>query len=252
LPRRTLCFDTSARDFSAALLDGEKLVAASASGSASDLRTGSRSLAPTIQQLLGQAGWKIGELERIVLPIGPGSFSGLRMGVVTAKVLGYSLGLPIFGLNTLAVIAFRAAIQGAVKPGDQIVALLDAQRGELFAQRFAIDSASLPIALEERRILPNTELEAAYPTEILTGSGLQLIARPAHRSPADEASVQRWQKLSSRLAPETIWPCDAATAGLLLERLGNQIQPLDHWSLIPDYGRPSAAEEKAIEREINR
>ena len=250
MPRRTLCIDTSAREFSAALLDGEKLVATS--DSAFYLRTGSRSLAPAIQQLLDQAGWKIGELERIVLPTGPGSFSGLRMGVVTAKVLGYSLGLPIFGLNTLAVIAFRAGIQKAVKPGDEIVALLDAQRGELFAQSFSIDSTSLPVALEERRIVPNTELEAAYPAEILTGSGLQLIARPARRSPVDEASVQRWQKLNPRLAPETVWPCDAATAGIFLERLGNRIQPIDHWSLVPDYGRPSAAEEKAIERELNR
>jgi tRNA threonylcarbamoyladenosine biosynthesis protein TsaB len=201
--------------------------------------------------MLDQAGWKINELERIVLPIGPGSFSGLRMGVVTAKVLAYSLNLPIFGLNTLAVIAFRAAVQGTVKPGDEIVSLLDAQRGELFAQRFAIDSVLLPVAVEKRRILSNTELETAYPTGILTGSGLQLVARPARRSPADQASVRRWQKLSPRLAPEPLWPCDAAAAGILLERSGNPIQPLDHWSLVPDYGRPSAAEEKAIERELN-
>lgn len=249
MPCRTLCIDTSAREFSAALLEGEKLVATSAS--AINLRAGSRSLAPAIQHLLDQAGWKIGELKRIVLPIGPGSFSGLRMGVVTAKVLAYSLSLPIFGLNTLAVIAFRAAVQGAVKSGEETVSLLDAQRGELFAQRFAINSALLPEALEERRILPDIELEAAYPTGILTGSGLQLFARPARRTPVDDASVQRWQKLTPRLAPEAIWPCDAATAGILLERLGSQIQPLDLWSLVPDYGRPSAAEEKAIERELN-
>lgn len=248
MPRRTLCIDTSARDFSAALLEGENLVATTAA--AVDLRSGSRSLAPSILQLLGQAGWKIEELERIVLPIGPGSFSGLRMGIVTAKVLAYSLSLPIFGLNTLAVIAFRAAAQVAGKPGDEIVSLLDAQRGELFAQRFTVDSASLPQPLEDRRILPNAELEAAYPTGILTGSGLQLIARPARRSPAEDSSLQRWQKLSPRLAPEPLWPCDAAAAGILLERSGNQIQPIDHWSLVPDYGRPSAAEEKAIEREL--
>lgn len=249
MPCRTLCIDTSARELSAALLEGDKLVATS--DSAIELQTGSRSLAPAIQQLLDRAGWKIGELDRIVLPIGPGSFSGLRMGVVTAKVLAYSLSLPIFGLNTLAVIAFRAAVQGAVKSGEETVSLLDAQRGELFAQRFAIDSALLPEALEERRILPSIELEAAYPAGILTGSGLQLLARPARRSPVDEAAVQRWQKITPRLAPEAIWSCDATTAGILLERLGNQIQPLDLWSLVPDYGRPSAAEEKAIERELN-
>ena len=250
MPRRTLCFDTSARDFSAALLDGEGLIAASDSASLKGQGTGSRSLAPTIQRLLDQAGWKIGEIDRIVLPLGPGSFSGLRMGVVTAKVLGYSLGLPIFGVNTLAVIAFRAAQQGAAKQGDEIVSFLDAQRGELFAQRFSIDSNSLPQAREERRVIPCAELEAVYPQGLLTGSGLQLIARPARRTPADEVSAERLRALSPRFIPEQFWPCDAASAGRLVERSGDKMKPTDHWSLVPDYGRPSAAEEKAIEREL--
>lgn len=250
MPRRTLCFDTSARDFSAALLEGEQLVAGVSSSTQSGPGAGSRSLAPSIQKLLDEAGWKIGDLERLVLPIGPGSFSGLRMGVVTAKVLAYSLGVPIFGLNTLAVIAFRASLHGAARPGDEVVSLLDAQRGELFAQRFSIAADWLPEAMEERRVISGTELESAYPKEKLTGSGLQLIARSARRTPPDETSATRWRALTPRLAPEQFWPCDAVTAGILTERLGDRIQPLDHWSVIPDYGRPSAAEEKAIEREL--
>jgi tRNA threonylcarbamoyl adenosine modification protein YeaZ len=250
LPGRTLCFDTSARDFSVALLDGEQLVIESSSAAETAERSGSRSLVPTIHRLLDSVGWSIGDLTRIVLPLGPGSFSGLRIGVVTAKTLGYVRQLPLHGLNTLEVIAFKAAYAEGLPNGCEVTALLDAQRGELYAQRFKINSAGLPEPTEIRHLIPESDLELRYPTGILTGSGLQLLTRPARRTPTNQAAAHRLLELAPRLAPEQYWPCDAVSAGRLAEKLGERLTAVDHWSLVPDYGRPSAAEEKAIEREI--
>ena len=77
-----------------------------------------------------EVGWKPGEVQLIAVTVGPGSFTGLRIGVSTAKALAYALATPLIGVNTLEVI-LRQAPAGLPR----LQAVLDAQRYELFAER---------------------------------------------------------------------------------------------------------------------
>lgn len=91
-------------------------------------------LAPTIEGVLADAGVGRGELTAIAVGIGPGPFTGLRVGLVTARTLGHVLDIPVYGVCTLDVLAVEAAATGAVK-GDFLVAT-DARRKEVFVASY--------------------------------------------------------------------------------------------------------------------
>ena len=84
-------------------------------------------------------GW--GEVERIAVGIGPGSFTGLRIGIATARGLAQARGLPLAGVGTLA--ALGRAIRGRDREGRGALAVLDARRGEAFAALFGPEGDEL-------------------------------------------------------------------------------------------------------------
>jgi tRNA threonylcarbamoyladenosine biosynthesis protein TsaB len=84
-------------------------------------------------ELLERAGLDWGHVERLAVGVGPGTFTGLRIGVATARGLAQSLGVPLAGVSTLRALA-EAALPGAAGP---VLAILDARRGEAFAAAFA-------------------------------------------------------------------------------------------------------------------
>lgn len=92
-------------------------------------------LVPAIEAMLSRAGLRSGDLAGIGVVVGPGSFTGLRVGLATAKGLGYALDIPVEGLSTLEAIARAAA--GAI-PAGTICALIEAGRGEVYAARFTL------------------------------------------------------------------------------------------------------------------
>src|SRR6201999_4451574 len=98
-----------------------------------------QTLLPAIGELLRTCGWRPAELELICTTTGPGSFTGLRIGVTTAKTLAYATGAKLIGVNTLAALA--AAVQPTT---DRVWAILDAQRQELFAAVFATNLEDIP------------------------------------------------------------------------------------------------------------
>jgi len=88
------------------------------------------SLIPALDHLLGQVGLAAGEVEALAVDVGPGLFTGLRVGVATAKGLAQGLGLGIVELTSLAVLR-RAAIDVGVV--GHVLSVVDARRGEVFA-----------------------------------------------------------------------------------------------------------------------
>lgn len=111
-------------------------------------------------------------LDRIAVTIGPGSFTGIRVGVAMARGLALSLGIPAVGVTTLAVVAEPMFGQG--RP---VLALIDARREELYAQLFANDGSVLgePQALHydaARRLAAETDA-------IPAGSGASILAGAA-------------------------------------------------------------------------
>ncbi len=93
-----------------------------------------------IEAAMAEAGLAFADLDRIAVTVGPGSFTGLRVGIAAARGLALVVKCPVVGLGTLAVHAEAArAVAGPVP----VLALLDARRGEFYGERFAADGASV-------------------------------------------------------------------------------------------------------------
>ncbi|MBP2655751.1 MAG: universal protein YeaZ [Firmicutes bacterium] len=87
----------------------------------------SEQLMPHIEQLLALAEVSKSEVEAVAVSIGPGSFTGLRIGLATAKALAYAWKVPVVGVPTLAAMAFGCPVPGAI-----LAPTLDAQKGNLY------------------------------------------------------------------------------------------------------------------------
>lgn len=122
-----LAFDTATPAVTVAVHDGEQVVADAMQVDA--MRHGEL-LAPAISEVLGAAGAVRQDLTAIAVGVGPGPFTGLRVGLVTARTLGAVLGIPVYGVCTLDVLAAEA-VNRAMVGGDFVVAT-DARRKEVY------------------------------------------------------------------------------------------------------------------------
>jgi tRNA threonylcarbamoyladenosine biosynthesis protein TsaB len=145
---RALAIDTSTDVAGVALYDGQSCAArspaANTASSAVPLQHGERLLG-LIDATLQEAGWKKHDLELVACCIGPGSFTGVRVGVATAKGIALALGLPIVGIGSLEVMAYAHFAGGAASHDaeEAAVALLDARKGEVFWAAYASTGALL-------------------------------------------------------------------------------------------------------------
>lgn len=216
-------------------LDGAVAVVGEGQIWSKSLPTGSRSattLAPTIRELLCEAGLKPAALGAVAVTSGPGSFTGLRVGVMTAKMLAYALGRPCLGVNTLDVIASQVSVE-AVGANAHVWAIIDAQRNQLFAASYQRKGHQI-LPLEPTRIIDRSVwLEGLRPGDFVTGPGLaQLRAKLSAVAPL-------------QIAEETTWRPTAAAVGRVAAKLLGTQYDTDAWRLRPQYYRLSAAEEKA-------
>jgi tRNA threonylcarbamoyladenosine biosynthesis protein TsaB len=95
-------------------------------------RTSSEKLVPAIRRLLEARGWKLGELSAVVVVHGPGSFTGVRVGLSAAKGLSEAANIPLIAVSRLALLA--ASVDGG---GASVHAVLDAGRGEFYYGEYA-------------------------------------------------------------------------------------------------------------------
>ncbi|WP_171169792.1 tRNA (adenosine(37)-N6)-threonylcarbamoyltransferase complex dimerization subunit type 1 TsaB [Streptomyces sp. I05A-00742] len=126
-----LALDTATPAVTVALHDGDSVVAES---SQVDARRHGELLLPAVDRVLGAAGRTPDELTGIVVGVGPGPYTGLRVGIVTALTFGAALSVPVHGLCTLDGIAYAAGRAGLT--GEFVVAT-DARRKEVYWARYA-------------------------------------------------------------------------------------------------------------------
>lgn len=129
-----LAFDTATAQVSVALHDGSDVVAEQVSEQA--MKHGEH-LAPLIAAVLADAGATMADVTGIAVGVGPGPFTGLRVGLVTARTLGMALDVPVHGVCTLDVLAAEAVASGAVV-GDFVVAT-DARRKEVYVASYSAE-----------------------------------------------------------------------------------------------------------------
>lgn len=223
---RLLALETSGTSGSVAAFDGDRLLGRLTLDPA--LRS-ARSLAPGIQQVLREAGWKPREVQLVAVTAGPGSFTGLRIGLTTARTFAYAVGAQLLGINTLEVLTEQAPRDARV-----VRAVLDAQRQELFAatySRQADGSWSNPARQMPAIMSIDAWLATLSAGDVVIGP---ILAKLRARLPS-----------LIHAAPETSWMPDAATVGRIAARRFAAGERHDLWSLAPLYLRRSAAEEKA-------
>jgi tRNA threonylcarbamoyladenosine biosynthesis protein TsaB len=191
-----------------------------------------RSLLPSIQRLLAEHSRPPASLDLIATTTGPGSFTGLRIGVVAAKTLAYSLGVKLVGVHTLAAMAANITAANTDVQSHPLWTILDAQREELFAARFEPDVDLAAVTEPATEILGIADwLARLQPGDAVAGPPL---AKLRERLPAGVEVVD-----------EALWQPSAAATGRLaieLAQRGIETPPLE---LVPHYYRRSAAEEKA-------
>jgi tRNA threonylcarbamoyladenosine biosynthesis protein TsaB len=106
-----------------------------------------------LTDLLGALGRGVGEVEAFAIGIGPGSFTGLRIGLATWKGLAYANRRPIAGASSLAALALEAASLPAAR-GALLVPLLDARKGEVYAGYYRADGEGVTAVHPEEAIAP--------------------------------------------------------------------------------------------------
>jgi tRNA threonylcarbamoyl adenosine modification protein YeaZ len=177
-----LGFDTSAAHCAAALLSGERVLAARADEMA---RGQAERLVPLLEEVLAEAGAAWRDLDRIGVGIGPGNFTGIRIAVATARGLSLSLGIPSVGINAFEV------IRAGGLPGTPAV---PAPRGMLHVAQDGARPTLIAAADLADPVLPPPPAEMAQRIAALaqatpenTPLPAPLYARPADAAPARDA-----------------------------------------------------------------
>lgn len=186
-------------------------------------------LLPLIAELLAEAGWSLSSLDRLGVSTGPGSFTGLRVGIACAQGLSLGLGIPLLGVTSLRAMA-RAVPENVV---GLRVPLLDARRAEVFAGAYEAGPRAAerlaPLALPAE-IARATLLERIEGPVVWIGSGLRLcgIAADFSGPTADEPSARAVGLLAEELEPSEHPPVP--------------VYVRDAGATLPDLGAPSVTE----------
>jgi tRNA threonylcarbamoyladenosine biosynthesis protein TsaB len=216
-----LAIETATRSGGVAVARGEQVLAARA-GEATVSH--SMNLIEMIEEALQEAGIKLSEVDLFAVAEGPGSFTGLRIGLATVKAFAAHLHRKVVGVSTLAAVAHASGADG------EIIALLPAGRGEVFAQRFSVDQGNVVAMDEARHLSPSAVTEQYGKIERLTlaGEGARIFTPPHCGNP-------NWIVMddSRNLAPSI------ALLGFVNYREGKSVAPQD---LRAVYVRASDAE----------
>src|SRR5262249_34304801 len=126
---RTLILETSGRIGYVALAEGGRLRGVR---KLDEARPHARDLAPAVRDLLAEAGWTAPTLNAVIVSRGPGSYTGLRVGIMSAKTLAYATGCKLVAIDTFAAIAHQALADVV-----NVDVLADAQQNRVHLERFA-------------------------------------------------------------------------------------------------------------------
>jgi tRNA threonylcarbamoyladenosine biosynthesis protein TsaB len=214
---KVLGFDTATRATTVALLDTDT---DEATERRDDPEPGARPrhttrLMALVVDVLQSAGVDWAAVDRIAVGVGPGTFTGLRIGVATAHALARARDIPLVGVSSLHALA-RGAVAGSHLGEDGVVAVIDARRGEVFAAGWArseVARAAAVALLEPRAMAPDALAEALAATghtwlavgdgavefrTALERSGARVAGRDSGRN---RVSAVQHCRLASELAP---------------------------------------------------
>ena len=220
---RLLTVDTSTNVFSIALSEDLKVLCEE-SGDAGP--STSAAIPSLIRSLFRHAGFQPQDLDAFAVTVGPGSFTGVRIGIALVKGLAYAAGKPVIPLSSLELLAMNAGM--SLLP---VCAMFDARKGEVYTATFSFANG-LKLVREEKAADPLTVIDETAETTLFVGDG-----------------ATRYQELiCGRLGMQAIYPEEqlhrpraSAAVPLAIKqfRSGAVVSPFD---LLPRYLRLSEAE----------
>ena len=230
-----LAFETSAKAASAALFEGDKLLSESYQNTG---MTHSQTLLVMAEDLLKQCGKTAAEVEAVAVAEGPGSFTGVRIGVAAAKGFAWGKNIPCYGVSTLEAMAAGLGVyQGYVCP------VMDARRSQVYNALFYVNHGVM------ERVAPDRAIA-------LTELAEELKNLPEPVFLVGDGSILCYNTLSERvpglvLPPEHRMHQRAVGVGLLAAKMAAAGEPGDGAALTPNYLRLSQAERERLEKMQN-
>ena len=235
-----LAIDTATLTASAAVVElpdeGEGFTVRAAGDVVTQTAGHGERLVPHLDALLAGAGLSLAAIDAFAVGAGPGSFTGLRIGLATAKGLAFATGRPLWLASSLAALAWDLA---AAAPGFDglLVPALDARRAELYAGFYRRQGDTV-VALAPERVLPPAALAGALDDLGDAGAGDGLIAGDAlvvHADALAALPARIVRRPDSRATP-------SALAVAMVAARGPRLDAIAHGA--PTYIRPSEAEVK--------
>lgn len=215
---KVLAFDTSSKAMSVALLEDCQLLAEQ---TLNVKKNHSISLMPVIDFMMKQVGWKPTDLERIVVAQGPGSYTGLRVAVATAKTLAYTLTIDLVGVSSLhALCPERSGL---------LVPIMDARRNNVYAGFYE----------NGRATQPDCHINFSDLLAMLKG----------HEKVAFVGEVEAFRNQIEEVLPQAqIQPTLPSAA--LIGKLGQKLKPVVAHAFVPEYLKKVEAEENWLKTNL--
>lgn len=222
---KMLAIDTSSLTASAALTDGGVVVF---EGSLENGFTHSRSLMPLVESAVNLSGWRPEELEGLAVTIGPGSFTGLRIGVAAVKGMAAALRVPVAAVSTLhALAAGCGPVSGLVAP------VMDARRGQVYTALFEAEPVFRRLSEDRAADLDEwlAELSEQGGNVLFTGDGVRTY----------EDRLLSAMNGRGRIAPPHLRAPRASAVAMLGAGMIERGEACDPRTLVPRYLRGTLA-----------
>ena len=229
---KILALETSAKSVSAAVVENGTVLCSAYQNTG---LTHSRTLMPLVDGMLRAADLQMSDMELIAVAQGPGSFTGLRIGVSAAKGLAWTLDVPCCGVSTLLAMAQNLRHTEAT-----VICAMDARRNQVYNALFRAKDGVLERLCDDRAIgLAELaeELKNDDSLKFVVGDGAKLCY-----------TYLQQQGIACRMAPTALVMQNAVGVGLAAEELAAEGKTVSAHELVPVYLRLSQAERERLAR----
>jgi tRNA threonylcarbamoyladenosine biosynthesis protein TsaB len=221
---KILALDTTTKSCSIAIVDEESLLT---EVTIVKEQTHSKHLMDIIDWVIGMSALTVSELDGFAVTKGPGTFTGLRIGISSAKGFAMATGIPLLGVSSLEALAMQASLSPYL-----ICPLLDARRGEVYFSRYRFQKGRLKAEIEESVSTPAEAVSDINEPCIFIGNGARLY----HDSILDKMGNL------AHFAPFVQYTIRASTVAFLGMDKFKNAEVDDGYTLSPNYIRKSDAE----------
>ena len=196
---RLVFIETSTALCSTALAENGRIISTRKS---SEPRAHASLTAVFVKEMLDEAGWKVSDLDAVCVSKGPGSYTGLRVGVSTAKGLCFGGGVPLIAVDTLEILAHQAIEAGLPDGCKAILPMVDARRMEVYTAVFSPTGERIgdiaPLVLDSNSF---ADLFASGPVAVIGDAAEKASSVLCHSGRSKGTFVQCNPEASAMLAP---------------------------------------------------